>query len=126
MGEPWRVTVPSLVLAALPACTRSVSAPQDKRLELREQARSILLKHCGECHDPKLKTAVPDALKIFNLGESDWAHRMTDRQLQNAAWRLTEDLVPTRGSDEARPLHVPAEERRLFDNFVTAEQAARR
>jgi hypothetical protein len=54
----------------------------------REVARTILTKHCGECHVGSRKTAKPKALKVFDLDDPDFPSRMSQRQLRNANGRI--------------------------------------
>ncbi len=87
---------------------------------LREQARVILKRHCGECHDPSRPTALAGALAIFDVSEADWARRMDERQLRSALWRLGEPIPP-----DGRANDVGDAERALFARYVEAELAAR-
>ena len=83
------------------------------------------MRTCGECHTGDLISAIPRALRVFDLTENDWSVRMTESQLRDAARRLGEDSVPTRGSDELHPIHVTAAERRLFGDYVESVLAKR-
>ncbi|MFI5301472.1 MAG: hypothetical protein ACHREM_25575 [Polyangiales bacterium] len=80
----------------------------------------MLSLHCGECHDPARRSALPEALKVFDVTETDWSARMTDAQLRNALWRLGEPIPP-----EGRPNDVSDLERGLFGRFVDGEIARR-
>src|SRR5689334_18220488 len=58
-------------------------APTASHEELRRQVRRILLdRPCQACHLGTLKTAVPRALKVFDLVKEDWPATMKDRQLE--------------------------------------------
>jgi hypothetical protein len=87
---------------------------------LRESARATLEANCADCHEPGSGTALPRALAVYNLMETDWYARMTDAQLKEALRRLNEPLAPTRGEGEVRPLRVTAEEKARFTRFVEA------
>ena len=102
------------------AAGRDGGAPRRSCDDTREEARAILVKYCGECHVGSRPTAKAKALRVFDLDEMDFAARMSQRQLRNAAWRLGEPL-----DGRARPLKVSAEERAAFQKFVDA-QAERR
>jgi mono/diheme cytochrome c family protein len=127
-----------LLFVLLSACSRKAAdrasgdaaaidaaAPLLDRMELRESARETLSKNCGECHTRDLPTALPRALRVFDLTEADWARRMSADQLREAARRLSEPFAPTRGEGEVRPIQVSAEERARFDLYVAAELEGR-
>ena len=92
---------------------------------LRESARDTLDANCAECHTKGLATALPRALRVFDLTERDWSVRMTDAQLREAARRLGEPFAPTRGEAEVRPIRISDSERTRFEQFVVIEVARR-
>jgi hypothetical protein len=53
----------------------------------REHVREILLHACGSCH-LGASSIQPSALGVFDLGEVDFAARMTDAQLEGVPGRL--------------------------------------
>jgi hypothetical protein len=73
-----------------------------------------------------LPTALPRALRVFDLTETDWSRRMSDDQLREAARRLREPLAPTRSEGEVRPIRASDIDRARFDLFVKREIEARR
>jgi hypothetical protein len=83
---------------------------------LRDDARLVLERYCGECHVRDNPTALPGALAVFDLREPDWSARMSDAQLRSAAWRLGEPLPP-----DGRLGDVTPEERARFQRYVDAE-----
>jgi len=102
------------------------ASPEPSLAELRESARETLDANCGECHTATLPTALPRALRVFDLTEIEWSRRMTDAQLLEAARRLREPMAPTRGEGEVRPIRASDAERARFDAFVAKEIEARR
>jgi len=127
-----RLFVLGLAVGSLASCRRDsiaserVAASPDASVELslevlRESARETLDSNCGECHTSGLPTALPRALRIFDLGETDWSTRMTPAQLREAERRLREPTGPTRAEGEIRPLRVSPEELARFHAFVERE-----
>jgi hypothetical protein len=84
----------------------------------REAARAVLESHCGECHDPGSPSALPGALRVYDLGAVEWSARMSPAQLRDAYGRLGSSVVPTRGDAEALEMHVSDAERATFLRFV--------
>jgi hypothetical protein len=60
---------------------RALAAPELKAV--REQVRGYAKTHCGTCHTASLPTAVPGALKIYNLDAEQWSSTLTSGQLRN-------------------------------------------
>ena len=102
------------------------SAPESSLALLRQEARETLDANCAECHTRGLPTALPRALRVFDLSENDWSRQMSEDQLREAARRLREPTAPTRSETEVRPLRVSDAERARFDLFVAQEIEARR
>jgi hypothetical protein len=80
-------------IALLVACAGGVAAapaPLDpsQLFILRDAAREALKPDCGKCHDSKLRTAKPAALKQFDLREADWSAHLTTEQLSHFAGRF--------------------------------------
>jgi hypothetical protein len=88
---------------------------------LREASREVLDRNCGECHTSTLTTALPRALRVYDLAQVDWSRRMTDAQLRSAESRLHEPIAPTLGEGEARPVQASAEELAMFHRYVELE-----
>jgi hypothetical protein len=86
--------------------------------ELRESSRALLLRECGECHNGELDSALPGALRIYDLSELDWARHMTPEQLHDAEHRLEQDAGPVIGQAEIRPMNVAPQERQMFHEYV--------
>jgi hypothetical protein len=67
-----------------------VQTPTQQRLRLRDQARLILERHCGQCHIGEYPTALPRALAVYNLSNEEWAAKMTETQLRQLDTRIGE------------------------------------
>jgi hypothetical protein len=101
-----------LVLAGLAVADE---APSDGKAELdrlRESARGALKTSCGRCHDHARPTARPEALRIFDLQESDWSARVTDEQMDHMVGRF-------------EGFHMPDGDRVSVRRFLDAERARR-
>jgi hypothetical protein len=78
-----------LTVAAVAAGCATVPAYQARQVasgelqQAREQVRGYAKTHCGACHIASLPTAVPAALKIYNLDASEWSSTLTAEQLRN-------------------------------------------
>ncbi len=129
-----------LSVVALTACSRSRAAPRpaddagagvalaqpgSDLVPLRESAREVLDRNCGECHTTGSPLALKRALAVYDLAQLDWSAHMTDAQLRDAEGRLHGDLAPTRDEDEARPMQVTPQELDRFHAFVEQEIARR-
>jgi mono/diheme cytochrome c family protein len=117
----------SLALASCskaPAPDVSVSPPaiDAEALDtLRESAREVLDRNCGECHTSALPTALPRALAIYDLSQLDWSQRMSASQLHDAEGRLKEPIAPSLGEAEARNTRVSPDELERFHRYVAGE-----
>jgi hypothetical protein len=82
-----------VVLAAVGAAT---GAPREETEldRLREPAREALKASCGRCHDHARPTALPGALRIFDLREHDWSARVTDVQMDHMVARFDAFKMP--------------------------------
>jgi hypothetical protein len=93
-----------------------VRAPEARVLArhavLREEARALLERHCGECHVGTRPTARPGALAVFDLVQQDWSARMSVQQLSALERRIA-------GKDLAQ------RQRAQLHEYVAAEQALR-
>lgn len=125
MGCP--LTAGLLVVAALSASACRSASPSEQRDaspafaradELRESSRALLLRECGECHNGELDSALPRALRIYDLSELEWARHMTPEQLHDAEHRLEQDAGPVIGQAEIRPMSVTPQERQTFHEYV--------
>jgi hypothetical protein len=85
---------------------------------LRDDARLVLEKHCGQCHIGAYPTAVPRALAVFDLSETQWSNKMSPAQLRSAVARLSAPLSPTGAQNEVAP-----KERDDVRRFVDLELA---
>ena len=123
-----------MLALALAACSRTVQAPgadppppapearaQEKHAVLREEARSLLERHCGECHVGTRPTARPAALAVFNLVEADWSARMSARQLGSLERRIGGRRNPAQGETP----QVTELEWSHLQAYVAQEQARR-
>lgn len=88
---------------------------------LREAAREVLDRNCGECHTSTLPTAIPRALRVYDLAQLDWSRRMSDGQLRDAEGRLREKIGATLGDEEVRPIVISDEELAMFHRYVELE-----
>ncbi len=84
----------------------------DERAALQAEARTILRKYCGRCHDSDAATAKPAALAIFDLKDKTWFLRLTKDRLSHVLGRMDS-------------FGVPAPEQSRIKAFVDAELAAR-
>jgi hypothetical protein len=121
-GSPLGVAPTSTASSASPsAAAPSPSAPEPAAADaLRDEARIVLERHCGQCHVRDYPTALPRALAVFDLREPDWSACMSDAQFRSALWRLGEPLPP-----DGRPSDVGPDERARFQSYVDAELARR-
>jgi hypothetical protein len=118
-----------VAILALPACRaarrqgpspRQARGAPSLRERVRDEARLVLEDHCGQCHISAYPTAVPRALLVFDLSETEWSARMSDAQLDGARIRLAEPLAP-----DGQANQVTDEERARFSRYVDAELARR-
>lgn len=84
------IAAPASPAAPPPAGTEGAShASAEERDRLREDARAVLLAlRCARCHDSRRDTALPGALRVYDLAEPDWAARMTGERFQGMLRRL--------------------------------------
>ena len=109
-------------LLLLGACARPVPHPiVTVRQVLRDDARLVLERHCGQCHIGAYPTALPRALAIFDLSETEWAARMSLAQLDSALQRLSAPLAPDGAQNDVAP-----NEREDVARFVELERARTR
>ena len=122
-----------LAALALAAGPESLDEPARKpapafgsRAELRQQVREMLLaRPCRDCHLGYLKTAVPRALKVFDLVKEDWPATMADRQLRALRGRLAGGMSPSPGPGGAAAMDAGQGDLDTVDRFIQAELAAR-
>ena len=88
---------------------------------LREAGREVLDRNCGECHTSTLPTALPRALRVYDLAQLDWSRRMSDAQLRDAEGRLRDKVGATLGDGEVRPIVMSDEELAMFHRYVELE-----
>ena len=98
-----------------PAELPAVAAKSEHEVS-RDDARVVLETHCGECHIAGYPTAREGALRVFDLMKPDWAAMMSEAQLRNAVWRLSEPL-DMHGNERA----VPAADQERMKKFVELE-----
>lgn len=105
-----------LTIALLVACAAgtAAAAPLDpsQLVILRDAAREALKPGCGQCHDSRLRTAKPAALKHFDLREADWSGRLTTEQLGHLASRFDS-------------FQVTPSQRSIIQTYLDAEKARR-
>ena len=123
-------------VCAVAACSRgplqeapdagdSSHAAVDDLSVLREAAREALDRNCGECHTSTLPTALPRALRVYDLAQLDWSRRMSDAQLRDAEGRLRDEVGATLGDGEVRPIVMSDEELAMFHRYVELETQRR-
>lgn len=136
LHSPCAVLGLAMLAAGVPACSKAPAAGADLQGRsdaadpespemLRESARAVLGRNCGECHTSTLPTALPRALAVYDLARPEWSRRMSADQLREAERRLHEPIAPTLGEDEARPVVVSEEELRSFHRYVEIEVGRR-
>jgi len=116
-----RSTGTALALAALgpslafgwPGAGSAIPAAESGSLvHLRDAAREALRPSCGRCHDRAQATALPKALRIFDLHEADWSATVTREQMDHMVRRF-------------EGFHMPAADRVTVQRFLDAERARR-
>jgi hypothetical protein len=125
------------LLAGICACKRSdesatrapVATSEAKRVALRDDARLVLERHCGSCHIPESPSALPRALRVYNLRDEEWARQMSNDQLGQLGWRIREgalfDPFDERNAGKDPPPKPTEDEQRAVRDYVAAEIAAR-
>lgn len=76
------VTVAGCAFAPVPGYEARTLRTEELQA-VREQVRGFARTHCGTCHIASLPTAVPGALRIYNLDAADWSSTLTAAQLRN-------------------------------------------
>jgi mono/diheme cytochrome c family protein len=119
-GDRAAAPGPSFEPPRAPAPLPSLEAPSAaaERDALRDQARVLLEAQCGECHIGTLASALPGALRVYDLSELEWPARMTPAQLRQLPERVD---VPI----PAGELPVVPEQLTALRAFVAAEIEAR-
>ena len=107
--------VPIIALLVTFAGEAGAAAPLDpgQLVILRDAAREALKPSCGKCHDSKLRTAKPAALKHFDLQQADWSAPLTTEQLGHLAGRFDS-------------FSVTPSQRSIIQSYLDAEKARRR
>lgn len=105
-----------LAIALLVAVTggAAAAAPLDpsQLVILRDAAREALQPTCGNCHDSRLRTAKPAALKHFDFKEADWSARLSTEQLGHLAGRFD-------------GFHVSPSQQSIVQAYLDAEKVRR-
>jgi hypothetical protein len=110
----------AIVLLALAACRPS----EERRVELRDSARLVLERACGECHIPgQSRLAAP--LAVFDLMQPEWADTASDAQLGQIAWRLREPTLPSGNDGDGKPNDASEREKQLVEDYVKLELSRR-
>jgi hypothetical protein len=89
--------------------------------DLREEARDVLDRNCGDCHTTGSPKALRRALAVYDLAQFDWSGRMSDAQLRDAQGRLSAPNALVPGGGEARAVKVSADELAHFRRYVELE-----
>ena len=98
-----------LGLACLVACRSAPPVPplavaDTERPALLDRTREIVRPHCGSCHTTSSPQAVPAALAVYDLEQSDWGARMSTGQLatfHRSILRKLEDAPAERAAIDA-------------------------
>ena len=56
--------------------------------EWKKEAQNIMKYQCGACHSAQLPSAIPKALKVFNLDNENWLNMMKKSKRKNLLQRL--------------------------------------
>jgi len=96
------LAISALCGAALCACGEEPAAPPASALasaltehvRLRDDARIVLERWCGQCHISAYDSALPRALAVFDLSEPEWSARMSTTQLEDARGRVRDRRGP--------------------------------
>jgi len=110
-----RGTGAALLVAAVLGRGPGPDAPLQEpvRLDvLRDEAREAMRRSCGRCHDRAQRSALPRALRLFDLGDADWSAHLTDEQLDGVAGRF-------------EPFGMPPPDRVIVQRYLDAERARR-
>lgn len=76
-----------LVLLLWPTPTPAAEPPLS---QARDEARLVLEARCGACHVGAYPTAVPGALAIYDLSQTEWASTLTKPQREDILGRLAD------------------------------------
>ncbi len=82
------------------------AATDKAHVSLPNSVREIIRPTCSKCHDSSLSTAVPAALKIFDVTKDNWNETMSTKHLHSFKDRLT-------GLNE--------DDRKIVENFVVEQ-----
>ena len=124
-----QVTLFAALLCGLSSCTPGGSSD---RTSLRDSARLVLERECGECHIPDSPTGLPSALTVYDLRELEWSNRMTDTQLEKLSARIAGgaremfDPFDVRNAGASPPPLPTPEEVRVVQAFLRLELDTRR
>jgi mono/diheme cytochrome c family protein len=102
------------VFGGVAAAAGGSGADQVPADSLASDARKIVSKYCGSCHDRASAKAVPAALEVFDLADERWSARLTDRQLPRLASRMASFGVGKLDRERVAAF-VAAEQRRRAD-----------
>jgi hypothetical protein len=80
----------------------SQALPPAELQAVREQVRGYASEHCGKCHIASRPTAVPAALKIYNLDAPEWSATLTAAQLRNGFPRRLHPSLDVEGQRRLR------------------------
>jgi hypothetical protein len=69
---------------------------------VREEVRGYAKTHCGVCHIASLPTALPAALRIYNLDAPEWSSTLTAGQLRNGFPRRLNGRLDAEGQRQLR------------------------
>jgi cytochrome c553 len=102
-----RLVVPVVLVLLAAACARlpvydARSLAPGELQTVREQVRGYAKTHCGRCHIASLPTALPAALKIYNLDATEWSSTLTATQLRNGFPRRLNGRLDDDGKRQLR------------------------
>ncbi len=116
----------TLLAAALLVCACKkppppAPPPPDPRIVLRDRARLVLERMCGECHIGTLPTALPRALAVYDLMQPEWSAKMNPTQLRDLVERISGTLIA--GPRDGKINDATDAEKATIRAFVAGELA---
>ncbi len=105
-----------------PLPTSAAPVPVSARVVLRDRARLVLERMCRECHIGTLPTALPRALAVYDLSQTEWSARMTPLQLRDLLDRIGGTLIA--GPRDGKVNDATAAEKEAVRAFVAGELSA--
>lgn len=83
----WSTALAWLFVAGAPASSPTL-------VQLRDDARQLVLNRCGACHSAASPKAMPGALKVYDADQLEWTRRMSDAQVKKILERFRGPAIP--------------------------------